>query len=300
MKILHLTFFSFILIFLSACNERGIPLLEPSHKTKIPNDFPLLKVSAKAAKDFEKSIEQSQVQNKPLNSVTSTIKNQKSKTIFLEDYQKNKQQSFIKTNVPQTTSLSKPKPKKKRKSHKFPSLSLLDIPIINKVIPEPSKTSKKRVKSHASNTKSNTRRLTSSSNTTRQFIGGTSMNNLDMGMIRIGRSKDYSSIILESYEWEGYKILPTTTASSSGKYIFVYEPENNRIVATLTGYNAFSALVGDQSALFNNNDIVQNIYIDRYVGNDGIKFIIQLKKRVKINIIDVDNPGRIIINLYPI
>jgi len=83
-------------------------------------------------------------------------------------------------------------------------------------------------------------------------------------------------------------------------YFFKYEPYNNRIVGNIKGYNSFSALVTKKDELLKNNTTIKDIYIDRYVGDDGIKFIIELKERVKVNIIDVEDPGSIIIELYPL
>ncbi|RUM68105.1 MAG: hypothetical protein DSZ08_08645, partial [Sulfurovum sp.] len=205
---------------------------------------------------------------------------------------------------------------KSKKSYLFdslPSFSLQNIPLINQVIPAPSKTSQKRVKKGSSkgsskrkngpynNSKTYAQNIKSSNIASlERFFGGTSTTNLDMGMIRIGKSNVYTSIILDSYKWNGYNALPIENSPVSGNYLFTYEPKENRIVGIINGYNAFSALVEDQSDLFKESDMVKNIYIDRYIGKDGIKFIIELEQKAKVSVIDVQNPGRIIINLYPL
>ena len=200
----------------------------------------------------------------------------------------------------------KSKPKSESLFKNFPTfgnVSFENIPILNKVIPAPSKISQKRVKKQSTVQGSLSQKSTTKSSdvpSSNRFVGGKDSHSLDMGMIRIGKSNDYTSIILESYKWNRYQTIPAEISPVSGSYEFNYEPEANRIVAVVNGYNAFSALVGDQSELFKDNDIVKTMYIDRYVGKDGIKFIIELTKKVKMSVIDVQNPGRIIVNLYPL
>ena len=132
------------------------------------------------------------------------------------------------------------------------------------------------------------------------FSGGGIVSGLDMATIRIGKSSDYTSIIFDSYKYEGGKDIPTKKASNSGTYLFTYEPSKKRIIGLIDGYKAFSALLSDQRDLFKDNTIVENIYVLKQLGNDGIKFIIKLRKNVRVNIFDVKNPGRIIVNLFPL
>ncbi len=132
------------------------------------------------------------------------------------------------------------------------------------------------------------------------FSGGDIVDKLDMATIRIGKSSDYTSIIFDSYIYEGKDIFPSEKASTSGIYLFTYEPSKKRIVGIIDGYNAFSALLSDQHELFSDNKIVKNIYILKHLGQDGIKFAIKLRKNVRVNIFDVKNPGRIIVNLFPL
>lgn len=133
----------------------------------------------------------------------------------------------------------------------------------------------------------------------KSFSGGGLVDHLDMGEIRIGKSTDYTSIIFDSYIYVGKHKISTKKAKSSGTYLFTYEPSKNRIVAFIDGYNDFSALKENQEELFKESKIVKNIYVSKYIGNDGVKFIIQLRKKVRVNIFDVKNPGRIIVNLFP-
>ena len=136
--------------------------------------------------------------------------------------------------------------------------------------------------------------------TKKSFAGGGILDGLDMATIRIGKSSDYTSIIFDSYQYEESGDLPSQKASSSGNYLFTYEPKKKRIVGLIDGYKAFSALLNDQHELFSDNTIVENIYVVEHLGNDGIKFIIKLRKNVRVNIFSVKNPGRIIVNLFPL
>ena len=175
----------------------------------------------------------------------------------------------------------------------LPTIPLSKVPILNSFLPDGSKISHRRIRNSQYNAVNQKR----SFGNNKSALSATS--NLDMANIRIGRSKDYTTLIFDSYQWGGYNTESSVPAAESGNYEFSYEPENNRIVAQITGYNAFSALLGDQSSLFQDSDVIKNIYIDRYIGKNSIQFIIQLKKKVKITALDVKNPGRIILTLYP-
>ena len=201
-------------------------------------------------------------------------------------FNKNSSLKDIPLPLPKMSSL-----KLKSLSKVLPSIPASKIPILNTIIPKGSKTAKRRIKR-----KNDAFYSTSSQN---NHAKKSSSTNLDMANIRIGNSSDYTTLIFDSYVWGGYNTASTQEASSSGAYEFKYEPENNRIVASLQGYSAFSALLGDQSKLFSQSDVIKNIYIDRYIGEGNIQFIIDLKKKVKITVLDVQDPGRIIVTLYP-
>lgn len=194
-----------------------------------------------------------------------------------------------------------------------PDISLQDIPLLNKILPKPSDASKGRIRKSNTQTfsrkntgvnkplaKSNASNALPSSNAPVGFSGGTSSIGLDMAKIRIETDNYQTNLILDSYKWVGYNSIPTEASNVSGTYFFRYEPANKRIVGNIKGYNTFSALLAKPDALLKSNPMVKNIYIDRYIGDDSIKFIITLKQEARVNIIDVENPGSIIIELYPI
>lgn len=240
---------------------------------------------------------------------------------------------ILKNNHPNTPQqvLEKKKASSKEKSfylkNTLNKLSLKNIPIINVVIPKKSKKYHPRIK-QSIKPKATTRqqifptqsRLTqrtdvpttqvvksenqTSINTlanqgSQAFSGGQESSGLDMGSMQIDLQGDFTSLTFGSYEWEGYNVAPIHKAASTGLYSFKYEPYNKRIVGTVEGYNSFSSLINSQSDLFNKSDLINIIYIDRYIGKDKIKFIIELSKKVKLSITDLQDPGRIIVDLYP-
>jgi len=217
-------------------------------------------------------------------------------------------------------SIHKRKSSKSSKSSQIPIISsitkaditLQDIPILNKIIPKPSTTSKGRIRKNTNSQRkisnndiptldnSPIHAMSNNNNETTSFSGGTSRSSLDMAKIRIETDNFQTNIVLDSYKWVKYNDIPTEESPTSGIYFFKYESYKNRIVGHIKGYNSFSALVTKKDELLKNNAIIKDIYIDRYVGNDGIKFIIELREKVKVNIIDVEDPGSIIIELYPL
>jgi len=260
---------------------------------KVPKSKEIKKVSPKHTKkkeDFSSRIKIQQTEAKSIKKKTlpknKTLPRRRksghaNKLIF------NKDTSIKDIPIP-LPSLSSLKLKSLIKS--LPTIPLSKVPILNSFLPKGSKIAHKRIRNNKYNT------MTSfSSNTPSQAA----TKHLDMGNIRIGKSKDYTTLIFDSYQWAGHNAESTVPAAESGSYDFSYEANKNRIVGRITGYNAFSALLGDQHSLFRDSNVIKNIYIDRYIGKNSIQFIIQLKKKVKLTVLDVKNPARIIVTLYP-
>jgi len=132
------------------------------------------------------------------------------------------------------------------------------------------------------------------------FSGGSVSNNLDIGMVRLGQGSNYTRLIFDSYRWEGYAQIPVKKVDHSGTYIFTYEPQHKRIVGILDGYQAFSALVGDHEDLYEGNTMVKTIHLDEFLDQSGFKFTIELKQEAKIKVYELQNPGRIIIDMIPL
>ncbi len=162
--------------------------------------------------------------------------------------------------------------------------SFPNIPLVNKIIPNASKKSKRRTK----------RKVAAES-----FAGGKISDGLDMGMVRLGVSSKYTRLIFDTYKWKAGEI-PTERINDSGTYLFTHEPAQRRITAIVDGYRAFSALVGDQSELYRGNPFVETIRLEEYLDDSGFKFVIELKEDVSVYVYELHNPARIIVDLIPL
>ena len=280
MKIFNLLLLVIVLFVLNACQGRSMPMHKDMQSKKKP-----IKVKQK-----RKPIHHIEVKDKP------KVKREKRKPLLdikMEDKTKKHITKIKKIEVPVVKEkkyfpLTKTK---KEPSDTLPSLPTL--PLIKNEVPSTHK------KNKISTLKESDKIINTIPLPTESFSGGGLVDNLDMGAIRIGRSPDYTSIIFDSYKYEGKDKVSSTQSYSSGTYLFTYEPSKNRIIAFIDGYNDFSALKEDQRALFKESKVVKNIYVLKHLGKDGIKFVIKLRKKVRVNIFDVKKPGRIIVNLFP-
>ena len=92
---------------------------------------------------------------------------------------------------------------------------------------------------------------------------------------------------------------PTAKAKTSGHYTFKYNAPTKRITAVVSGYRGFSALNATKPRFFTTSDIVEKIYLETYLDDSGDKFSIQLKQNAHINIIELKEPARIIVDITP-
>jgi hypothetical protein len=135
---------------------------------------------------------------------------------------------------------------------------------------------------------------------TESFSGGSIVDGLDIGLVRLGQSNTYTRLIFDSYKWEGYAQIPLQKVNHSGTYIFTYDAKHKIITAILDGYQAFSALVGDHEDLYKDNNMVSTIHLDEYLDKSGFKFTIELKQEARIKVFELHNPARIIIDMFPL
>jgi len=169
--------------------------------------------------------------------------------------------------------------------------SINSIPILNKIkklFPKSSGVAKSRVKKVHKNFQ------------TESFSGGSIVNGLDIGLVRLGQSHTYTRLIFDSYKWEGYAQIPVQKVNHSGTYIFTYDAKHKIITAILDGYQAFSALVGNHDDLYKDNTMVSTIHLDEYLDKSGFKFTIELKQEARIKVFELHNPARIVIDMYPL
>ena len=315
-------FFTLIPLFLlAACQGRGMPQLngertESSKKQKTPNDFPVLKVSTNSLKkerklEKEKRKEEKRKEEKRKKEALDKEKKAKSKKEQEAKEKKKEQKAKLKEAKEEKKKEEEEKKKEENQPSIYkktvdqlktiptlPTLKISNIPILNKVLPKPSETSKRRLKGAAASlvAKSSSHKGSSSRQT---FSGGTFVHNLDIGLVRLGQGNGYTRLILDSYRWEGDESVPVNKAPHSGTYIFTYEPKHKRIVGVLDGYKAFSALTGKHKDLYEGNKMVNTINIDEYLPRSGFRFTIELKQEAEVTIYEQHNPGRIIIDLSP-
>lgn len=270
MKIFNILYIMTLLLLINACQARNMP---------INNDIKLTTHVSKKKKIRKKSFKTSNIRTVKKQKKTSYKKVLSKKKIIVQKKKIRKKYSPV---LPHTASKK----------------SLSALPIIPSIT-QIKKTSHIKKLPSISQINESDKILNSIPLPKESFSGGGMINNLDMGAIRIGKSPDYTSIIFDSYKYISKNTLSTQKSSISGTYLFTYEPSKNRIIGFIDGYRDFSALKEDQHELFRDSKVVKNIYVLKHMGRDGIKFVIKLRKKVRANIFDVKNPGRIIVNLFP-
>ena len=122
------------------------------------------------------------------------------------------------------------------------------------------------------------------------LISPISTKGLDIANIRISNSPERTRLVFDSYS-HGKK------SSASGAYNYKYDASKKSIILTLKEYQEVSAL-GNAKARNYHNSIVKKIYLDNKDTNT-IKSIIALKKDAKVNVFDIKEPGRIVIDIFP-
>lgn len=131
------------------------------------------------------------------------------------------------------------------------------------------------------------------------FTGGTVTDGLDMGTIRLGLNNDTTRLVFDSYEWNTHAKTPHIKAMNSGHYDFKYDAKNRRITAVVSGYRGFSALNATKPRFFKTSNMVEKIYLETYLDDSGYKFTIQLQQNAQVNIFELKEPARIIVDMTP-
>ena len=126
----------------------------------------------------------------------------------------------------------------------------------------------------------------------KQFKGGRITDGLDMKNIRLGKDETHTRLVFDSYNTQG-------SSNFSGHYTFTYDPKYQRIVAIIHGYRKFSALK-DTKVRYYTNSIVQSVSLNPYKDDSAFKFTIQLKQDAQVNIFELKEPGRIVVDITPI
>ena len=118
----------------------------------------------------------------------------------------------------------------------------------------------------------------------------TSTKGLDIADIRISSSPERTRLVFDSYN-------NGTKTSVSGAYSYSYDVAKKIITLTLTGYKNISALDNAKTRNYHGL-VVKKIYLANK-GTDTLKCIIALKKDANINIFDINEPARIVIDIFP-
>lgn len=138
-----------------------------------------------------------------------------------------------------------------------------------------------------------------STSTSQTFTGGTVTDGLDMGTIRLGLNNGTTRLVFDSYKWDINAKKTTVKAENSGHYDFKYDAQNKRIIAVVSGYRGFSALNATKPRIFRTSNMVEKIYLETYLDDSGYKFTIQLQQNAQINIFELKDPARIIVDITP-
>ena len=136
-----------------------------------------------------------------------------------------------------------------------------------------------------------------STSASQAFTGGTVSDGLDIGTIRLGLNNGTTRLVFDSYKWDMNVKTPTVKAENSGHYDFKYDAQNKRITAVISGYRGFSALNATKPRFFRTSNMVEKIYLETYLDDSGYKFTIQLKQNAQVNIFELKEPARIIVDI---
>jgi len=118
-------------------------------------------------------------------------------------------------------------------------------------------------------------------------------NGLDIGTIRISETKNHTRLVFDSYKWNDTTEHLGDKVNKVGSYTFDYDPDKLLITVVLHGYRAFSA----ELPKFSSKSIVDKIYLDKYLDDNGYKFYIKLRYDSKVKLFDLKNPARIVVDI---
>jgi len=124
------------------------------------------------------------------------------------------------------------------------------------------------------------------------FKGGVASNNLDLRAIRFGKTAQRERLVFDSFLAGSAR-----RAFNSGTYLFKYDRQNHRIIGAVTGYQAVSAF-NRQKLTFAKSQYIGGIrLVDRTPY--ATKFAILLRSDADVNIFELKNPGKIVVDITP-
>jgi hypothetical protein len=221
--------------------------------------------------------------------VSSSIVNNTSTPIVAEEVLQVKRQKIVEKNEPV---IPTPKPKD---TYIHTPIPILDDDVIS---PE-TKTFTERTLPTQISTPTSLQNIKPHTTKSQTFTGGTVTDGLDIGTIRLGLNNGTTRLVFDSYKWNMNVKTPTKKAKSSGHYNFKYDAKNRRITAVISGYRGFSALNATKPRFFRTSNMVEKIYLETYLDDSGYKFSIQLNQDAQVNVFELKEPARIIVDITP-
>ena len=129
------------------------------------------------------------------------------------------------------------------------------------------------------------------------FQGGTDAQNLDLAMIRLGENNETERLVLDSYKQSNATHTPSIKAKKSGRYQMHYNASQHRIITTLHGYSALSALDENGVKRFPSSRYIKEIVLLANPAPERYTFAIVLKRYAAVNIFELHDPARIVIDI---
>jgi len=126
-----------------------------------------------------------------------------------------------------------------------------------------------------------------------KFTGGVSSDGLDLGTIRVHEQEDSIRLVFDSYKWNETNEFLGEKVDRVGTYYFTYLPEKQLISAVIHGYRGFSAKLPN----FSKDSLIEKIYFDEYLDDNGYRFFIKLRYDVDVKVFDLQNPGRVVADI---
>ena len=116
---------------------------------------------------------------------------------------------------------------------------------------------------------------------------------LDIGTIRVSQNGDTTRLVFDNYQWDYNSEALGDKVDNVGTYDFTYHPDQRVITAIIEGYQGFSAPLPK----FSRNHIIEKIYFDTYPDENGYKFHIKLRANANVKVFELNNPGRIVVDI---
>ena len=121
------------------------------------------------------------------------------------------------------------------------------------------------------------------------FSNGIITDGLDVKSIREGKHKEYVRLVFDVYA-DGKQ------AKRVGRYEAKHDNNKKDISVILNGYRKFSAPLPS----FPYDSLIEQIYFEQYLDDNGLKFHIKLRENAEVKIFDLKNPARIVFDIKSI